>query len=150
MSNLHPYISYENTLEALEYYKDFFKATDVERIPLGKEQAQGLNIQPEKAFDHTVHASFKVQGNTIMCSDRLNPNGNWGPFSDSMIIMLESNSLDKNSEKDMEDLYKSIIRDDQVKIEMELAEQFWGGKMAKLVDRYGVVWMFHSQPKKTK
>lgn len=39
MTKLYPYIAFENTKEALEYYEEVFGATEINRLPVTKEQA---------------------------------------------------------------------------------------------------------------
>jgi len=40
MTRLIPYLVFESTKEALAYYEDVFGATEVNRLPVGKEQAE--------------------------------------------------------------------------------------------------------------
>ena len=34
MANIHPYLTFNNTKEALDYYKDVLGATNISRLPL--------------------------------------------------------------------------------------------------------------------
>lgn len=43
MTSLSPYITFQNTKEALEYYQDVFGATNIHRLAVSPEQASQFN-----------------------------------------------------------------------------------------------------------
>lgn len=140
MTQLIPYLSFESAKEALAYYEDVFGATDVNRLPVGKEQAGQFGVDPEQAEEMTMHSEFKVAGHKLYAADRF---GKAGDFNNSMTLSL---NWDKSSAEDtaaMTDLFNKVAAHDETKVHMPIEEQFWGGVMGALDDKYGVHWMFN-------
>ncbi|WP_414044072.1 VOC family protein [Macrococcus animalis] len=140
MTQLIPYLAFESAKEALAYYEEVFGATDVNRLPVGKEQAGQFGVDPEQAEEMTMHSSFKVAGHIIYAADRFNKAGD---FNNSIVLSL---NWDKESVEDtakMTALFNKVAAHADTKVEMPIAEQFWGGVMGALDDKYGVHWMFN-------
>lgn len=69
MAKIHPYLTFNNTKEALDYYKAVLGATHISRMPVAAEQAEQFGVPLEKAADLTMHSQFDILGSTIMAAD---------------------------------------------------------------------------------
>ncbi|EOQ04471.1 VOC family protein [Bacillus cereus] len=143
MSKLSPYFAFENAKEAMAYYEKVFGATDLARLPVQKEMAAKFNITEEQLEDSTMHASFSIAGNVILCSDSFGRNVSPNEF---VSMCIDFNSEDPTDEQKMVDLYNRVVDSGEVTLSVPLEKQFWGGKMGMFIDKYGVTWMLHSQP----
>ncbi|KRN74322.1 glyoxalase family protein [Carnobacterium maltaromaticum] len=143
LAKIYPYLAFDSAKEALDYYTEVFGATDIIRLPVSPEQATQFGISAEKLADTTMHASFTVLGAPLFCADNF-----MGPVqsSNQVSIMLDINSEDAQAAHEADAFYQKIAASGQAKITMPFEEQFWGGKMGQLVDKYGITWMLHSQP----
>ncbi len=64
--NLIPYLTFENTKEALDYYQTVFGATDVQRESPTEKQAQDMSLNDDVNLDDlTMQASFNILGKQI-------------------------------------------------------------------------------------
>ncbi|AQY50627.1 hypothetical protein PWEIH_15273 [Listeria weihenstephanensis FSL R9-0317] len=142
MAKLYSYLSFENAKESMEYYKEVFGATLLERNQMDENMAKEWGMSTENLEDTTIHGGFVVLGNTIFCSDRF---GKGEPFSSSTTLMFDFNSEDAEEVAALDALYKNVT-DSGVEIIDPLEEKFWGGKMGIIKDKYGLLWMFHAQP----
>ncbi|WP_260447885.1 VOC family protein [Listeria booriae] len=104
--------------------------------------AKEWGLPTDNLENTTIHGGFVVLGNTIFCSDRTRDGE---PFSSSVTVMLDFNSEDAEDVAALDSLYKQVT-ESGVEIIDPLKEQFWGGKMGIIKDKYGLVWMFHAQP----
>ncbi|MCB1178551.1 MAG: glyoxalase/bleomycin resistance/extradiol dioxygenase family protein [Leptospiraceae bacterium] len=143
MAKLFPYLNFENAKEALEYYEKYWDAVVYERMTVMPEMAKEYGIPEEKIPDTTMHASFGVLNNTILCSDRFDSKEN---FSSNHGILLDFNSEDETEMESLNKLYTKIVESGTVKIITKLDDQFWGGKFGLIIDKFGFTWMFHAQP----
>lgn len=143
LAKLSPYFTFENAMEAMDYYEKVFGATELFRMPVQKEMAAKYNVPLDQLETTTIHGSFSVEGNSIFCSDSF---GNKSVPSEFVCMYLDFNSEDLEDEQRMFNLYNRVLEFGEVKVTMPLAMQFWGGKMGMFTDKYGVMWMLHSQP----
>lgn len=143
MANVHPYLSFNNTKEALDYYKEVLGATNIYRVPVSVEQAEQFGITDEKLDLATMHSQFDILGTTIMAADN---------FSDDILsysgfsILLDLNSEDDQELNKAKIFWRNATESGQVKVNMPFEEQFWGGAMGDFIDKYGVRWLLHAQP----
>ncbi|MGM7692155.1 VOC family protein [Staphylococcus saprophyticus] len=128
MTTIFPYLNFENTKEALAYYEEVFGATNITRLPVGKDQAAHFNMSEAEAANATMHAQFDIAGTTVLASDS---------FGRAERINNEDDT------REVEALYHRVK--EAVDVEMPLEEQFWGGKMGAFTDKYNVRWMLHGQ-----
>lgn len=62
-SAIYPYLTFTNTKEALEYYKNTFGAQNVVRLPVTAEAAAAMNVPTNVDFSQmTMHAAFTILG----------------------------------------------------------------------------------------
>ncbi|EUJ33601.1 hypothetical protein MFLO_00045 [Listeria floridensis FSL S10-1187] len=146
MANLYPYLNFENTKEALEYYEEVFGATNIMRMPVEKEQAKNFGMpemSDEALANTTIHGGFTVLGANLFCSDSF---GRKLESGNQISIMLDVNSEDEKAAKEADEFFSKIAASNTVDVRMPFESQFWGGKMGEFVDKYGISWMLHSQP----
>ncbi len=143
MAQIYPYLSFENAKEALEYYEEFFGATNIRRVKVEPNQAEEFNVPLDKIDDATMHAEFRILGAELYCSDSF---GNDVGPTRQISIMLDVNWEDEKALKESNDFFDKLAKSGQVEISMPYEEQFWGGKMGQFVDKYGITWMLHAQP----
>lgn len=144
MANIHPYLTLNNTKEALEYYKEVLGATNVSRMPVASAQAEQFGVPAEKAADLTMHSQFDVLGSTVMAADnfmQMEP-----LVYDAVCILIDLNSEDSAESEKANVFWKKAVDSGTVKVNLPYEEQFWGGKMGDFTDKYGVRWMLHAQP----
>ncbi|WP_436862172.1 VOC family protein [Staphylococcus caeli] len=140
MTEIFPYLNFENTKEALTYYEEVFGATNITRLPVGKEQAAQFNMSPEDADNATMHSQFDIAGTTILASDSF---GRAQKINNGISLLIDYDVNNVDDAKEVEALYDRVK--DAVDVEMPLEEQFWGGKMGAFTDKYNVRWMLHGQ-----
>lgn len=142
MAKLYNYINFDNCQEAVAYYEEVFHATSWVSIPMSPEMAEqtGMDIDLEKS---TVHGQFSIYGQIIMCSDSFRAKAE---FSKMQNMFLDFNTEDEADMAELDALYGRITSHPDTVIDMPLADQFWGGKMGIIVDKFGITWMLHAQP----
>lgn len=138
-SAIYPYLTFANTKEALDYYKTVFNAQDIVRLPVTKEAATAMHVPNDVNFSQmTMHAVFTVLGVWLYASDNFEQNQN---LTNSTRLLID---IDSDNEKELtaaQTLYQQLTQEPSVKINMPLADQGWGAKLAMLTDKYGVQWM---------
>lgn len=141
-TKLIPYLTFENTKNALEYYKRVFGATDVNRQPPTEKQADEMALNPDVDLDNlTFKASFKVLGQQVFCTDSFMGK----PVVSSLIsLMLEVNQRDSDAESDLEALFKQVAESEEVKVIMTFEKKSSGNKYGQVVDKYGITWIFNA------
>lgn len=141
MAKMMNYLRFDSCVEALDYYVTVFGAEVYFRMPVEEKQAKEMNIEGDFT-NMTMHASFGVLGCTFLCSDSF---GKEVKYTDSNQIMYDFNTEDEVDMQKLETFYQKIAAHPDTKIEMPLADQFWGGKMGVVTDKYGITWMLHAQ-----
>nr|WP_263313927.1 glyoxalase/bleomycin resistance/extradiol dioxygenase family protein [Mammaliicoccus sp. Marseille-Q6498] len=142
MTNLYPYLKFESTKDALEYYETVFGATDINRLAVGQEQAAQFGVSEEEAPNLTMHSDFNVAGLKLMASDA---------FGDEIIVgsnislMIDYDINNKEQDEVAQNLFDKVKDHESITVEMPLEKQFWGGKMGAFTDKYGIKWMIHGQ-----
>lgn len=105
MTELIPYLAFESAKEALAYYEEVFGATDVNRLPVGKEQAEQFGVDPEQAEETTMHSEFKVAGHKLYAADRF---GKAGDFNNSMTLSLNWDKSNAEDTAAMTELFNKV------------------------------------------
>lgn len=142
MARLINYLSFEDSKTALAYYQEVFNAQVNEVYPAGEDMLKKMGID-KKPEDTVMHASFKIFGNVINCSDRFNSRAD---FTDAITLMIDVNSEDAGELAQLEELYAKVTAHTDTTVVMPLDDQFWGGKMGMVKDKFQIQWMFHAQP----
>jgi PhnB protein len=134
---LEPYLFFSgNCEEALNFYKDVFggQIEGISRWSEMPKDAGGPPVTPETA-NKVMHASFKSPGVSFMAADA-SPGKTYGEGSISL-------SLGTNDVAEAERVFNALAAGG--KVEMPMADTFWGAKFGMLSDKYGIDWMINCQ-----
>ncbi|MDU0419377.1 VOC family protein [Staphylococcus simulans] len=142
MTQLYPYLAFNNTKEALKYYEEVFGATDIQRLAVDPSQAENFGVSEEEADNKTMHSEFTIASVTLYASDAF---GKDVQINEGISLLIDYDINDEADAKRVEALYDKVKDDESVHVDMPLAEQFWGGKMGSFTDKYNVRWMLHGQ-----
>ena len=129
MANTHPYLTFNNTKEALDYYKDVLGATNISRLPLAEEQAEQFGVPIEKASDLTLHSQCDILGSTIMAADnfmKVDP-----LVYDSISILIDLDSEDEQAVSQADAFWNKAVESGTVTVNLPFENQFWGGKIGE-------------------
>src|SRR5205823_798501 len=115
-----PYLAVDEAAEAIEFYKRAFGAKE-----------RGRMLGPDGKI---AHAEIQIGDSIVMLSDpfpqsSVRPPKDVGGTSASIFMYVE----------DADASFKQAV-DAGAKVEMELADQFWGDRFGTVTDPYGHVW----------
>ena len=115
-----PYLTFEDTAEAIDYYKDVFGAKERMRM-----EAPGGRIG---------HAELEIGDSILMLSDAFpqsttRPPSEVGVTTAGVFMYVE----------DVDAVFQRAV-DKGAKVTMELADQFWGDRFGSLTDPFGHSW----------
>jgi PhnB protein len=118
--SLTPYLVVDDAARAIDFYKRAFGAKETMRMatPGGK----------------ISHAELKIGDSMLMLSEEMEGNGNKSPHSlggSPVGIFLYVDNVDSVFNQ---------AKSAGAKVEMPLADQFWGDRYGKLVDPFGHSW----------
>jgi PhnB protein len=117
---LTPYLTFEDTAEAIDFYKDAFGAKERMRM-----EAPGGRIG---------HAELEIGDSIVMMSDAFEqstqrPPSEIGATTAGIFMYVE----------DVDAVFKRAV-DKGAKTTMEPADQFWGDRFGSLLDPFGHSW----------
>ncbi|HYM20323.1 MAG TPA: VOC family protein [Candidatus Kapabacteria bacterium] len=142
MATLNPYLNFPgNTEEAFNFYKSVFGGEFI-TLQRFKDTPDGAKMQPQDA-DKIMHVSLPIgKGNVLMGTDALESMGQKLNVGDNMMLSLET-----EGKAETEKLFNGLSAGG--KIEVPLADMFWGAYFGMFTDKYGVKWMVnYTYPKK--
>jgi PhnB protein len=133
---LEPYLFFHGRCEeALNFYKDCLHG---EIIGLNRFAGSPMESHAAPEYkDKIMHASFVAGDVKFMASD-----GQPGPAPDGEDDIVLSLATSDGAEG--ERVFKALAEGGTVS--MPLEDQFWGGRLGSLTDRFGVQWMVSVQP----
>ena len=141
MIKLDSYLTFNgNTEEAFNFYKSVFDG-DFLVLQRFKEMPEGTGEVSQMWKDKIVHVALKIGNDTLMGSDP----------SENMKVNIGNNfslSLNVESKKDADKYFKALSSGG--KVQMPLADAFWGSYFGMLVDKFGVQWMVSYAKEKNK
>ena len=135
MKAIIPYVNFDgNTREAMEFYK---KCTGGElRIQtFGDVKMPG----PPGTENRVMHAHLSSGSAVLMASDVM-PGMKYTQGTNFYI------NVDCDNVAEIERLFAAFSEGG--KVEMPLADQFWGARFGMLTDKFGMHWMFNCELKK--
>ncbi|WP_232252360.1 VOC family protein [Lactococcus garvieae] len=139
----HPYLTLDNSKEALKYYEEVFGAQSITQVPLHSDFADDFGVEADKTSDWTVHSQFEVLGTTIMAADNFHKDR----LSYSQpAVLIDLHTEDERAMTQAKEFWEKIVRSDRVTINTKFEKQFWGGTMGHITDEYGVCWLIHVHP----
>lgn len=137
MKSINPYLNFPgNSEEAFNFYKKVFGGDFLGGIFRFKDtpDAAGL-IEGDK--EKIMHIALKMgESNMIMATDALPSMGFNVTFGNNFYISIDAESKDEANK-----LFKDLS--DGAKVEMKMADQFWGAYFGSLTDKFGVKWMIN-------
>ena len=114
-----PFLTFENSKEALEYYKRVFGATDISRKSPTEKQAEEMALNKDINLDNlTSEAQFNVLGKEIWCADSFVGK----PVVSTMIsLMYKIDASDSAAVSAIESLYNKAVASEEVKVILALS-----------------------------
>ena len=142
MKSVNPYLNFPgNTEEAFNFYKKIFGGDFAGGIFRFKDtpEADKLNKSDQEKVMHVGLPMGK--NNFLMATDALESMGFKINFGNNFYI-----AIDSESREEADKLFKGLSEGG--KVEMPMADQFWGDYFGSLADKFGVQWMvIYSPPK---
>jgi PhnB protein len=142
MKSINPYLNFPgNTEEAFNFYKKVFGGDFFGGVNRFKD-APGMENLSASDKEKVMHVGLKMgDNNYLMATDALESMGHKITFGNNCYI-----SIDAESREEADKLFKGLSEGG--KVEMPMADQFWGDYFGSLVDKFGVQWMvIYSPPK---
>ncbi|MHA2029149.1 MAG: VOC family protein [Candidatus Kariarchaeaceae archaeon] len=137
MVNTIPYLTVNNSLDAIELYKKIFEAEERMRMPITKEQGAGFGLPEDYNYDRaTMHAEILIGGAPVYMSDNLS-GAEYGKANVQVLVECES-------QEQIEKWY-AAAEEAGCEITMKLEKQFWGAFFGSFKDPLGVNWQLNYQ-----
>lgn len=139
MATINPYLNFNgNTEEAFNFYKTIFGGEFAAVMRFKDVPAEGgcdgVKIA-ENELDKIMHIALPIgDGNLLMATDGLESMGQNFKTGDNFSI-----SISAESRAEADRLFGGLSEGG--KVEMPLADAFWGDYFGMLQDRFGIQWM---------
>ncbi|MCF8240561.1 MAG: VOC family protein [Melioribacteraceae bacterium] len=135
MKSVNPYLNFQgNTEEAFNFYKKVFGGEFPGGIIRFNSAKMGEKLSEEEQ-QKVMHVGLPMGNqNYLMATDALESLEQKVKFGNNFYIAIDAESKD---EADM--LFEGLS--DGGKVEMPMADQFWGDYFGSLTDQFGVQWM---------
>ncbi len=134
MATINTYLNFNgNTEEAFSFYKSVFGG-EFAALQRFRDTPEAGNI-PESERDMIMHVSLPIgKGNVLMGTDALESMGQKLIAGNNFSI-----SINAESKAEADKLFKGLSAGG--KIEMPLADAFWGAYFGMFADKFGIQWM---------
>lgn len=132
-ADIYPFLTFENTKKAMDYYVREFGAEIVERVPLTAEQAQDLGLEIDDLDETTAYGEFTIAGHRIKCGDAMMTT----PQTSSLVCLYLDFGGDVAAAKE---LFDRLSSSDQQRVTLPFADHLVGTQLGQIVDYYGVTW----------
>jgi PhnB protein len=139
MATINPYLNFNgNTEEAFNFYKSVFGGEFAAVMRFGEvsqvEGCDGMKVA-ENERDKIMHIALPIgNGNVLMATDALESMGQTLTQGNNFSI-----SINANSKEEADKLFGGLSEGG--KVEMPLADAFWGDYFGMLQDKFGIRWM---------
>ena len=134
---IHPYLNFDGKSEqAFRFYEKALggKLTEIHRF--GTMPGSGMELTKEQQ-NRVMHVGLALpDGQMIMASDTIE--GMSPPRKEGNSYSI---SLHPDSREEADRIFKALS--DGGKVEMPMADQFWGDYYGAMTDRFGVNWMIN-------
>lgn len=143
MKSINPYLNFQgNTEEAFNFYKSVFGGDFPGGISRFKDTEMGGKLSEEEQ-QKVMHIGLPMGSqNYLMATDALESLGQKVNFGNNFYLAIDAESKEE-ADKLFEDLSEGG------KVQIPIADQFWGDYFGSLVDKFGVQWMVIYSPPKT-
>ncbi len=134
MKNIHPYFNFNgNTEEAFNFYKSVFGG-EFNGVMKFKDLPDAQNF-PAEVQEKIMHISLPLcNGIIMMGTDLIESMGHKYFPGNNMHIMITT-----DSREEADNLFNKLSVGG--KIEMPMADQFWGDYYGNFTDKFGINWM---------
>lgn len=142
MKSINPYLNFQgNTEDAFNFYRSIFGGDFQGGIFRFKDTEIGAKLNDAEQ-QMVMHIGLPIGNhNYLMATDALESMGQKVTFGNNFYI-----SIDAESREEADKLFEGLSEGG--KVEMPMADQFWGDYFGSLKDKFGVQWMvIYSQPK---
>ena len=142
MKSINPYLNFPgNTEKAFNFYKKIFGGDFLGGINRFKD-APGTENLSDSDKEKIMHIGLPIgNSNFMMATDAIESMGHKVTFGNNFYI-----AIDAESKAEADKLFKGLSEGG--KVEMPMADQFWGDYFGSLADKFGVRWMvIYSPPK---
>ena len=136
-ADIYPFLTFENSKEAMDYYVQEFGAEIIERTPFTAEQIQTLGLDTDNLADTTALGQFEVAGHRILCGDATMTM----PQASSLVSLFLDFGGDVAAAKE---LFDHLASSDQQRVTLPFADHLVGRQLGQIVDKYGVTWYISS------
>ncbi len=142
MKSINPYLNFPgNTEEAFNFYKKVFGGDFLGGVFRFKDtpEAEKMNDADK---DKIMHVALPMgPTNMIMATDALESMGFKVTYGNNIHLQIYC-----DSREEADKFFKSLSEGG--KVEMPMADQFWGDYFGSLEDKFGIQWMItYSNPK---
>jgi PhnB protein len=136
MATVNPYLNFNgNTEEAFNFYKSVFGGEFI-TVQRFKDTPEADKI-PEADRDKIMHIALPIgKGTILMATDALESMGHPLTVGNNFYM-----SVNANSEKEADKLFKALSAGGRVTIPIEKA--FWGAYFGMFTDKFGIQWMIN-------
>jgi len=131
-----PYLNFDGTAqEAFAFYRSVFGGDFVANMKMS--ESPGTENLPEEEKNRTLHIALPIGGGImLMASDIIPSMGHKLNQGNGLYI-----SLHPDSREEADRIFKGLSAGG--KVEMPMANQFWGDYFGSFVDKFGVHWMIN-------
>ncbi|MBS1797926.1 MAG: VOC family protein [Acidobacteria bacterium] len=142
MARINPYLNFAgNTEEAFNFYKSVFGGEFATLMRFGETAACSEMPLSEADKGKIMHVALPLgDGNVLMATDMIESMGQTLKPGNNFSL-----SLSPDSREEADRLFAGLS--DGGKVEMPMADAFWGDYFGMLNDRFGVRWMINYTPK---
>lgn len=136
MATVNPYLNFNgNTEEAFNFYKSVFGGEFI-TLQRFKDTPEADKIA-EADRDKIMHIALPIgKGTILMATDALESMGHPLTVGNNFYM-----SVNANSEKEADKLFKALSAGGRVTIPLEKA--FWGAYFGMFTDKFGIQWMIN-------
>ena len=136
MATVNPYLNFNgNTEEAFNFYKSVFGGEFI-TVQRFKDTPEADKI-PEADRDKIMHIALPIgKGTILMATDALESMGHPLTVGNNFYM-----SVNANSEKEADKLFKALSAGGRVTIPIEKA--FWGAYFGMFTDKFGIHWIIN-------
>jgi len=141
MARFNPYLNFNgNTEEAFNFYKSVFGGEFLGGIMRFKDFQDQPGCEPmshlsDEDKKKVMHIALPIgNGNMLMATDALESMGQKLAFGNNSYIYI-----DTDSKEEADKLFNRLSEGG--KIEMPMADTFWGAYFGNFADKFGVQWM---------
>lgn len=136
MAKLNPYLNFDGTAEeAFNFYRSVFGGEFLGGV-MRLSDAPGTENVPEDEKKRVMHIALPIGGDLLMASDIVPSMGHQLQVGNNNYI-----SIFPESREEADRLFGALSEGG--KVEMPMADQFWGDYFGSFRDRFGVYWMIN-------